>query len=458
MTENPSYSQVIYSFNANDKFDFGMIKALKAICPAGPVVDFGAGFGRTIGACEGKHYLVENDIDMLEILSTKVLNPNIHDVEILHESAHLTSLPEKTASICTFCWGALAEMRPITFALFEASRVLVDGGGIYCYMLNPEAPKIGDVGLSFSTLKEFPCSANILTYPYRDMGKYEYLTQFEARGRGWHRLFTFRQIFPPVEILMSFMEKIGFSEFEFTGSRSDTPFSTSESRLYHMTARKKSKQQTCFQPELHDLYEQASSTYDDIVEKTKYTVFDWMKRKISKYENAFPKILDLGCGNGIAADKIKEVGCQPVMYGVDFSEKMIQEAKEKKYYSGLMVYDLAKNFPILEELEFNIIIGMGITEFIPDITSFLDSVKRSLVLGGEALITFELTMSDSHQSGQRISGCQFIKYHYSVEKVVALLQQAGLTINSIEKNFAYHSPLLKKDIKYLFVHATRKSL
>ena len=66
---------------------------------------------------------------------------------------------------------------------------------------------------------------------------------------------------------------------------------------------------------------------------------------VHKKEKA--KILDIGFGTGVLTKKLYDDGYE--IYGIDFSEKMIEIAKEKMPLAKLVQYDFSKGFP--EELE-----------------------------------------------------------------------------------------------------------
>lgn len=61
------------------------------------------------------------------------------------------------------------------------------------------------------------------------------------------------------------------------------------------------------------------------------------------------KILDIGFGTGILTKKLYDDGCE--IYGIDFSQKMIEIAKEKMPLANLIKYDFSKGLP--EEIQDN---------------------------------------------------------------------------------------------------------
>ena len=68
---------------------------------------------------------------------------------------------------------------------------------------------------------------------------------------------------------------------------------------------------------------------------------------VHKREKA--KILDIGFGTGILTKKLYDDGYE--IYGIDFSQKMIEIAKEKMPLASLIKYDFSKGLP--EEIKDN---------------------------------------------------------------------------------------------------------
>ena len=68
------------------------------------------------------------------------------------------------------------------------------------------------------------------------------------------------------------------------------------------------------------------------------------------------KILDIGFGTGVLTKKLYDDGYE--IYGIDFSEKMIEIAKEKMPLAKLFQYDFFKGLPKeLENIQFDYIIS-----------------------------------------------------------------------------------------------------
>lgn len=67
------------------------------------------------------------------------------------------------------------------------------------------------------------------------------------------------------------------------------------------------------------------------------TIYDIIKSENGK------KILDIGFGTGVLSKKLYDEGC--LIYGIDFSDKMIEIAKEKMPNAVLIEHDFSQKLP-----------------------------------------------------------------------------------------------------------------
>ena len=68
------------------------------------------------------------------------------------------------------------------------------------------------------------------------------------------------------------------------------------------------------------------------------------------------KLLDIGFGTGVLTKKLYDDGYE--IYGIDFSEKMIEIAKKKMPLANLIQYDFSRGFPEqLKNIQFDYIIS-----------------------------------------------------------------------------------------------------
>jgi hypothetical protein len=94
-------------------------------------------------------------------------------------------------------------------------------------------------------------------------------------------------------------------------------------------------------------------------------------------------------------------------------------------------------------------------EFIPDPKIILSDIRRILMVGGEAWITFEATVESTYASGAIIESLGIRKYHYSKSDVLQLCEQSGLDVQEVFEANAYTSPSSKQRVQYIFVRALR---
>lgn len=109
------------------------------------------------------------------------------------------------------------------------------------------------------------------------------------------------------------------------------------------------------------------------------------------------KILDIGFGTGILTKKLYDDGYE--IYGIDFSKKMIEIAKEKMPLGQLFQYDFSKGLPKkLENIKFDYIISTYAIhhledkekiKFINKLNTHL-SKKGKIIIGDVAFETREL--------------------------------------------------------------------
>lgn len=111
------------------------------------------------------------------------------------------------------------------------------------------------------------------------------------------------------------------------------------------------------------------------------TIYNLVHRK----ENA--KVLDIGFGTGILTKKLYNDGYE--IFGIDFSERMIEIAKDKMPSAKLVQYDFSKGLPkeLLNE-QFDYIISTYAIHHLEDEekVNFINSLNDYLAGNGEIII------------------------------------------------------------------------
>jgi len=111
---------------------------------------------------------------------------------------------------------------------------------------------------------------------------------------------------------------------------------------------------------------------------------------IQKYKQS-GTVLDLGCGNGVAAVELAKLGYS--VTGIDISENMVIDARELAANAG---FDSSQvNFEVgdvekveAEDSSVDIVLSLGVIEYLPEDDAFMANIKRVLRPDGVAVIAF----------------------------------------------------------------------
>ena len=125
-------------------------------------------------------------------------------------------------------------------------------------------------------------------------------------------------------------------------------------------------------------------------------------RLISKYfDSKNKKILDVGCGTGIATDFFK---CK---IGIDPSEKLLKIAR-KKFLKIKFIRAKAEKLPFKDN-EFDVVISVTAIQNFEDIEKGLEEIKR---VGKEFVLTF-LKRSEKKEKIEKV-----IKKLFKIKKMI----------------------------------------
>jgi len=94
-------------------------------------------------------------------------------------------------------------------------------------------------------------------------------------------------------------------------------------------------------------------------------------------------VLDLGCGNGWAVRELAKILPDGKVYGIDISDKMIAEAREKsRKFKDIHYYVTGADQLSFENAVFDHILSVESIYYYPEIEPVLDEVVRTLKPGG----------------------------------------------------------------------------
>jgi predicted TPR repeat methyltransferase len=139
----------------------------------------------------------------------------------------------------------------------------------------------------------------------------------------------------------------------------------------------------------------------------------------------FRRVIDLGCGTGLAARAFAPVAGDII--GIDLSPRMIERARATGLYAELDVAEIADGLGRQADASADLILAADVMVYVHDMTPLLAEVARVLTPGGLFAFTVE-----SH-AGEGVVLGQGLRYAYTASRVRALVADAGLTLDLLEQ-------------------------
>lgn len=136
------------------------------------------------------------------------------------------------------------------------------------------------------------------------------------------------------------------------------------------------------------LFDQHAEVFDGIlVDQLGYAVPMTMRERLQSNDlGPFDRMLDLGCGTGLAAVALEDM-CND-MTGADLAEGMVEVSDDKDIYNDLYVAE-ATSFLLAAEEEnesWDLIVATDVLPYIGDATAFIAAAASRLTPGG--VLTF----------------------------------------------------------------------
>ena len=128
---------------------------------------------------------------------------------------------------------------------------------------------------------------------------------------------------------------------------------------------------------IKNLFNDYAERFDDsLVEKLQYKLPFIIKEFIIELSNTtskFKKVIDLGCGTGLAGRSLIEFSDN--LTGIDLSENMIKKAKKLDIYDSLIVGDIVEQLELSEE-KYDLFVALDVFIYIGDLTSIFNAVRK----------------------------------------------------------------------------------
>ncbi|MCK4836244.1 MAG: class I SAM-dependent methyltransferase [Candidatus Aminicenantes bacterium] len=137
------------------------------------------------------------------------------------------------------------------------------------------------------------------------------------------------------------------------------------------------------------------------------------------------RVLDLGCGTGRLIPFIKnKVGSRGLVVGLDFSQNMLNIARQKYSHRHLHFIRGDAHYTSLGDQLFSVVICMALFPHLDDKNSALKEFKRVLKPGGQLIISHQMSREELNRFHQEIKGpvtCDLLPDH---QEMVELLRSA----------------------------------
>ena len=137
-------------------------------------------------------------------------------------------------------------------------------------------------------------------------------------------------------------------------------------------------------------------------------------------DEKFKNVLDLGCGTGLAGVAFRDIA--ESLVGIDLSENMICEARNKNIYDELYANDIIDGLELLET-KFDLFISADVLVYLGDLTALFSSVKKHSV--SNSLFIF----STEHIDGEGYILQETGRYAHSKDYILTLAEESGFHLD-----------------------------
>ncbi|MFA6714116.1 MAG: class I SAM-dependent methyltransferase [Victivallales bacterium] len=158
-----------------------------------------------------------------------------------------------------------------------------------------------------------------------------------------------------------------------------------------------------------------------------------------RHINGGEKILDLGIGSGLCSELFHKAGL--IIFGMDFSKKMLDMCQRKKFAADLKKYDLRETpYPYADDSMDHAVCG-GVMHILSDIDPIFNEVSRITRSGG--IFTFcSMDMDRQKTMSVKTTAGNAVVFGHGIKEIELLLEKHCFKlINSISFEIDNHDLL-----------------
>jgi len=178
---------------------------------------------------------------------------------------------------------------------------------------------------------------------------------------------------------------------------------------------------------ISNLFDRYALYYEKhLLETLKYAIPEQLVEFIIKVSNLKPdkwRVLDLGCGTGLAGSAMKKFAAH--LTGVDVSEKMLNIAREKTIYNELIHEDCQQMLDKGTE-KYELIVAADVFAYLGDLTAIFSLCQNRLTRNG--LFAFSIETGSDHVSFELQTTARF---SHSKNYINTLAMQAGFIMEGV---------------------------
>lgn len=180
---------------------------------------------------------------------------------------------------------------------------------------------------------------------------------------------------------------------------------------------------------VRQVFDTFADSFEEALTELNYQVPQLIADSLSQNMTAFPsaelRILDLGCGTGLAAQCLFPLFKNAHFIGVDLSAGMLQVAAQKNIYNQLVGADL-ESFLAAKKSTYHLVVAADVLTYFGDLKSIFEGVFSVLLSGGKFIFSVSKNTHNSADWFLHLSG----RFQHSENYLRESLSEVGFHLEN----------------------------